>query len=274
MRIGVKIMKFSKFLALALINSITFGVQAIDVAPKGKLIRKSPFVSKNPTVQMYFDENNTPVVNVTPGRPTVVQFPTEVRSCATASALIKITYADKTSPNTQGGSGGTTTTTTGETSWYSAAIVNVDMKSIENLSTDKILKMPSTVLTCQLRISSPDSINPNSYTWESVGIKISNPEDTYLVVYLLDSNSDSSNGLPSEQDLEDKPYIDIKKLELKKIINTLNKSIEKSLKLEEKKDLTQKKTKEVEPQSQNKSSILDFYSFKETKEKPKLPDTI
>lgn len=169
---------------------------AIDVMPQGKFIKKSQSISENPTVQMYFDANKPPVVNVTPGRPTIVQFPSEVRACISASSLITVGYGDKTGKD-QGSSEVT------HDNWYSAVILNADGAAIQaqKANISQLLQMPATGVTCQLRVSSPDSTRTDAYTWETIGVKIEEPKNTYFVVYLLNPGQETTSGLPSESDL-------------------------------------------------------------------------
>ena len=44
---------------------------------------------------MYLNPKYPPVVNITPGRPTILQFPNEIAICESANNLISFVYSDK-----------------------------------------------------------------------------------------------------------------------------------------------------------------------------------
>lgn len=237
--------KFSRFQKLVLINSLmllfallillkALEAHSIDVMPQGKFIKKSQHISENPTVQMYFDANKPPVVNVTPGRPTVVQFPSEVRSCISATNLITVTYGDKvTNSSAQNKES--------SDSWYSAAILNADGNAVQSqkITSQDLLKIPATAITCQIRVSSPDSERTDSYTWQTIGVKIARPEETYFVVYLLNNGTGNQTGLPTEKDLVEMNAIPIN-------------------------------TQETHKDKEKYQSVLDLYIFSEPKTVPEI----
>lgn len=256
MKTGGKMEKYSKYLTCRLnklcrlflfLNLIHSNSYSIDVLPQGKLIRRSNPISQTPTVQMYFDPNRPPVIFVTPGRPTVVQFPSEVRSCISASSLISITYADKTSQSSDAEKS--------SEAWFSAVIFNTgSIVQTGQISADDLLKIPETAITCQIRIASPDSQLEETYTWQTIGVKISNEKNTHFVVYLLNQNSkNSSKTLPSEEELIN---IGAKSVNFSDFKNDkINK---------QKDDLVVAKS-----MGSNEQNLLDYFSFSEVKKRTK-----
>ena len=297
-----KMVKFSKFLILTLTISACFHAQnifSIDVIPEGQLIRESSQISKRSTVQMYFNANHPPVINVTPGTLTLVQFPSEVRSCTSGTTLITITYGDKTgssgssssssTSSSSGSSSGASNQAQGE-SWYSAVFLNADGPSISKIDPNDLLNMPPTDMICQIRISSPDTQHTESYAWKVIGVKIARPEDTYHVVYLLDENGSlNTNGLPSEKELmaNGDSYIDVNKL--RHLQNNIDESIKQhksnkhSLKnTEDSQDDENKKSSHLNQRTiltenmnvnsnKDASSVLKEYEFSKSKDNPPSP---
>ncbi len=231
---------------------------AIDVKPEGKLITNFPEITENSTVRMFLNSKITPIINITPGRPTIVQFPEEIRTCVNTNKMIKVDYGDKSGSSSQGGD-----TKNNNSEWYSSAIFNVNPEAIKSVPVNKILDIPVIIVVCKVRVSEPDSTNNESYSWQAVGIKFVKPEETYFVVYLLKNNGKSTESLLSEKEIEKFPYVDVTKMQTGTPKKNQDSFIaEKSLKkTENEAPLKNKKIEKIEPKKESELSILDLYDF-------------
>lgn len=259
---------YTKLLILVLTNIwiINFNIFAIDVVPEGKLVTEFNSVTKNPTVKMYMNWNITPIIKITAGTPTIVQFPEEINICQSANKLVTFDYGDKVLSKADGNSN------TGD--WYSSISMNLNPDVIKSISVQTLLKMPAHIINCKIRVSSPDSKSSESYRWQSIGAKIVNPNEAYFIVYLLKlSSSNVNNGMDdlfSQKEIERLPYIDVTKMN-KDITKPSDSGNFISKKKEEvpaivDKNKSNKKVEDKKVLKEEKEySILDLYDFKDTK---------
>lgn len=255
---------FLKCLKLVLINSLFIStyVFANDVEAEGELISGFPEVSENPTVRMYLNPKFPPVVNITPGRPTIMQFPNEIAHCDSANKLVTFVYSDKKTD-----ANATNLNDTVES--YSSVTVTANPEEISKLSSSQLLKLDGLTVTCKVRISNPDTLTNASYAWRIVAIKIVGPKHTHLVVHLLDRptiKNTRAEQILSDKQIEQLPYIDITKLS-KSTTNRAkmpDKKQDSTLALKEPKN----EKKENNPnftKNENDKSILDLYDFKDVR---------
>lgn len=257
---------FLKYLKLVLINSLFIStyVFANDVEPEGELISGFPEVSENPTVRMYLNPKFPPVVNITPGRPTIMQFPNEIAHCDSANKLITFVYSDKKTD-----SNANTSNLNDTVESYSSVTVTANPEEISKLSSSQLLKLDGLTVTCKVRISNPDTLTNASYAWRIVAIKIVGPKHTHLVVHLLDRpiiKNTRAEQILSDKQVEQLPYIDINKLS-KNTINKakgLEKKQDSNFVLNEPKNDKKENNKNY-TQYENDKSLLDLYDFKDVK---------
>lgn len=262
---------YTRLLILVLTNIwiINFNIFAIDVVPEGTLVTEFNSPTKNPTVKMYMHWNVTPIIKITAGTPTIVQFPEEINICQSANKLVMFDYGDKVTSKADSNSN------TGD--WYSSISLSLNPDIIKSIPVSALLKMPPHIFNCKIRVSSPDSKSSESYRWQSIGAKIVNPNDAYFIVYLLKLNSlnvnNGTDNLFSQKEIERLPYIDITKM--KKDItkpsddssNFISKKKEEIPSIKDKnKSNNNFEDKDKKARKEEKEySILDLYEFKDTK---------
>ncbi len=253
-----------KCLKLLLINCllISTNIFAHDVETEGELVSGFPEISENPTVKMYLNPKYPPVVNITPGRPTILQFPNEIAICESANKLIAFVYSDKKNSSANASS----SNLNDNVESYSAVTITVNPDEINKLSTFQLLKMSSLVINCKVRISNPDTITNASYAWRIVAIKIVEPRYTHLIVHLLDrpvlKNSRGSQILTDKQ-IDQLAYIDINRLANNANKHKLENKKDPLLQENELKQVEKKETVKEQKSNELNNSILDLYDFKE-----------
>jgi hypothetical protein len=174
-----------KNLTLNLAFKIAFlSVPLASWALAGRQAENGPQTSSQLTVRHVLDMQRPPFINLTPSRPTIVQFPAEVSNCVIKSNLISLTYG-----NGEGAQqSGNTTQTSGTNSIYSA--VTLSVQSVENFTYDDLINTPETYMICSIRSNKSDSFcagydnNQSTYCYVTVGIKIEDTNHYNAIVYL------------------------------------------------------------------------------------------
>ena len=261
---------FLKSLKLPLINFllISTNIFAHDVETEGELVSGFPEISENPTVKMYLNPKYPPVVNITPGRPTILQFPNEIAICESANNLISFVYSDKKNSSASTSS----SNLNDNVESYSAVTITVNPDQIIKLSTSQMLKMSSLVINCKVRISNPDTITNASYAWRIVAVKIVEPKYTHLIVHLLDRptlKTSRGSQILTDKQIDQLAYIDINKFAKNTVNSDKHKVENKKEPIIKENQLKQVEKKEpiIKEQKSNElnNSILDLYDFKEVK---------
>lgn len=243
-------LKLPKFLLINLFYIAN--LFAIDVETEGDLVSGFPEISENPTVRMYLNPKYPPVVNITPSRPTILQFPNEIAICQSASKLIKLVYSDKKN----GGEESKESNNSESIEAYSSVTVTVSPEEIAKLTVSQLLKLSGLVISCKIRTTTANNTSGASYAWKIVAVKIVEPKFTHLVVHLLERPLIKSKSLQA-QILTDKQVEELAHIDLNKVAKT--------------KEGSQKDKKNISPviekKEENKKEfdILDLYEFKDAK---------
>ena len=162
-------------------------------------------------VRHVLDMQQPPFINLTPSRPTIVQFPSEVSNCVIKSDLINITYGNgegisqnasvSSGADSKPQSGGNTQNSSPPSSGsaiYSS--VTLSVKTNENFTYEDLLNTPETYMICSIRSNPSDSFcegyseNQNTYCYVTVGVKVSDPYYYNAIVYL--DKPGSASALP------------------------------------------------------------------------------
>lgn len=189
-----------------------------------------PIVSSQFAVRNVLSDDNIPVVNITPSRPTLVQFPSEISNCTGASKNIKLSYADATA--TTGMMSQSSNSSNNQTqpqkeiggSAFSAVFLTVDLSgntgqkdengnnsSNSSASFDDLKATPTSWYLCRMKREKIDTFcvayNENSepYCWVSFAVRIVDPEFTNGIVILDKPNG--QNNLISPEQLEGVPFV-------------------------------------------------------------------
>ncbi len=225
-----------------------------------------PKLSKQFAVRNIIDDENIPVINVTPSRPTVVQFPAEIALCQSVSSFIQIGYAD---------AGGTVVQQTpGSGNSFSSVIVTVSASEDKKLTFDDLKSADGTWMLCKMRREKSDTFcqayNSNEdYCWVAVGIQIVDPKFTNGIVILEKPNKSDSIVQLSDEIPYARTFLD--KNQSKNIKNNMSKK-EKDKDFKKKdKEIETKKSLIVKANEEKSKKIAipllsdDFYDKKTTK---------
>lgn len=218
--------RFTKLFALILIlmECNYLNINALT----GTSSSNGPLVSVQFAVRNILSDDNIPVVNATPSRVTLIQFPAEIAQCNGASRFIKIKYADASATTGSIQSGSTTTnkdstTTTQQTdstssgSPVSAVFISVELQDggqgsqgAVSISFDELRETPPTWFLCRMKREKSDTFctaynNSEPYCWVSFAVRIVDPEYTNGIVILEKPNG--TNDLISPEQLQGIPFV-------------------------------------------------------------------
>lgn len=187
-----------------LIQNLVFSVVFLNIsvnafALAGRQLENDKKTSSELVVRHVLNMQQPPFINLTPSRPTVVQFPSEVSNCIIKSDLVSISYGNGVSQNnsssTNFGSESKSRTKEGEksTSNISGTIyssVTLSVKQIDNFTYEDLINTPETYMICSIRANPSDKFcegyndNQNTYCYVTVGIRVSDPNYYNAIVYL------------------------------------------------------------------------------------------
>ena len=196
-----KYLSFKILIQISLISS-TFFMMGNGFALAGKQIDNQEETSSEIVVRHVLDLEHPPFVHLTPSRPTIVQFPSEVSNCTIKSDLVAITYGNGvgTSQSTQNQSqpSDKTSTKKGENSALIYSAVTLSVKSLSNFNYEDLLNTPETYMICSI-VSNPSdtfceaySDQQNTYCYVTVAVRISEPNLYNAIVYLDKPGSPSA----------------------------------------------------------------------------------
>jgi len=180
----------------------------------GRQVENDQKTSSELVVRHMLDMQQPPFINLTPSRPTIVQFPSEVSNCVVKSDLINITYGNgegisqnssassglsssdsklQSGANTQNFSSGSSS---GSNAIYSS--VTLSVKTNDKFTYEDLLNTPETYMICSIRTAPSDSFcegyneSQSAYCYVTVGVKVSDPTYYNAIVYLDKPGSVSS----------------------------------------------------------------------------------
>ncbi|BBH54632.1 hypothetical protein [Fluviispira sanaruensis] len=213
--------KFLKSSVLILILAVfnALNIYALTGAPAtDNTLVSSQFAVRN----VLSNDNNIPVINVTPSRPTLVQFPEELSNCSGASKIIKLDYGDASvtsnSLSLQSNQNMQAQTENKSAATYSAVILTVALGNSEgnqsgqnNFTFDDLKEMPVTWYICRMKRQKTDTFcqaylnNNEPYCWVAIAVRIVDPIYTNGIVILEKPNG--VNSLVKPEQLEGVPFV-------------------------------------------------------------------
>lgn len=184
-----------------------------------------PIVSVQFAVRNVLSDDNIPVVNATPSRVSLVQFPAEIAQCNGASRFIKIKYADATATSGSIQSGSTSTPSSQQSQTesnvsgnpVSSVFISVELQdgaqgSQGAVSTtfEQLKDTPATWFLCRMKREKSDTFctaynDSEPYCWVSFAVRIVDPEYTNGIVILEKPNG--TNDLISPEQLSGIPFV-------------------------------------------------------------------
>lgn len=211
--------KYTKLSVLILILTVFNYVHALT----GTSSSNGPIVSVQFAVRNVLSDDNIPVVNATPSRVTLVQFPSEIAQCNGASRFIKIKYADATATTGSIQSGSTSSAQQSQTdssasgSAVSSVFISVELQDVGQSSQgavsttfEQLKDTPATWFLCRMKRAKSDTFctaynNSEPYCWVSFAVRIVDPEYTNGIVILEKPNG--TNELISPEQLSGIPFV-------------------------------------------------------------------
>ncbi len=214
-----------KFLKLSVLILILTVFKALNIyALTGAPATENTLVSSQFAVRNILSNDNIPVINVTPARPTLVQFPEELSNCSGASKIIKLDYGDasvtsnslslQSNQNMQGQA----QTENKSAATYSAVILTVALGNSEsnqsgqnNFTFEDLKEMPVTWYICRMKRQKTDTFcqaylnNNEPYCWVAIAVRIVDPIYTNGIVILEKPNG--VNSLVKPEQLEGVPFV-------------------------------------------------------------------
>lgn len=191
----------------------------------GTSSNNGPIVSVQFAVRNVLSDDNIPVVNATPSRVSLVQFPAEIAQCNGASRFIKIKYADATATSGSIQSGSTSTPSSQQSQTessvsgnpVSSVFISVELQdgtqgSQGAVSTtfEQLKDTPATWFLCRMKREKSDTFctaynDSEPYCWVSFAVRIVDPEYTNGIVILEKPNG--TNDLISPEQLSGIPFV-------------------------------------------------------------------